>query len=562
MSNTFYLITVLILVLNTINAKVIITSNGPVRGSLVTHENVSYIAYRGIPYAENPTGALRFQPPVTKKKWTHVLNASSNGPVCIQPEGAYKKHQMGEDCLRINVYVPVKKTNTSHLPVFAFIHGGAYRILSKDSDVIYDPYFFMKKGIIVVTMNYRLGALGFLSLKTPGASGNNGLKDLVLALQWVKENICKFGGDSTKITVGGNSSGSSMANYLMLSRKTTGLIHRVIMFSGSALNFRFLQRYPIENARELASGLGLSINDSDVLLQNLKTVNPFDIVDAQENMYKKSRNPIITFAPFVPTIEPDSADAFLTEDPTSMVKKGLIQNVPVLAGINSLEGITFYHKIVNNKTLLNDLENNIHLTVPNDIEYPRNSTEFRNLVQSIKELYFNSTDTSALNKYFRIFSDIAFTHKVDYFIYLHKRNPQSNKVFYYEFDFDGDLNWGKLYHDIQYPGTCHSDELGYLFVTNATKENLKTLDNKSRHVLNIMVSVMSNFIKFGNPTPSCDMGICWTESNCSRNHIVLKEIPVLKNNSPYPERFTFWSEVYKQFYKYVRDGGKLTKILA
>jgi para-nitrobenzyl esterase len=217
------------------------TTFGEVVGVSTTAGNT----FLGIPYAEPPVGALRWQPPKPHAPWSNPLDASHLGSPCPQPTdvsaliGAQTQNMMGaEDCLFLNIYTPANAANKK-LPVMVWIHGGAY-IFGSGGD--YDGSALAEdNNVIVVTLNYRLGSLGFLALPSLGAesadhtSGNYGLMDQQLALTWVQDQIAVFGGDPGNITLFGESAGGSSVCYQLLSPKAKGLFQKAILESGVCL---------------------------------------------------------------------------------------------------------------------------------------------------------------------------------------------------------------------------------------------------------------------------------------------------------------------------------------
>jgi para-nitrobenzyl esterase len=185
--------------------------------------------YKGIPYAAPPTGARRWQPPRPVSLWTGPRSFEEFGPVCPQPgyDGL-----MDEDCLSLNVWTPATGEDEK-LPVMVWIHGGAF-MSGSGSDEIYDGTALSRKGVVVVTLNYRLGPLGFLahpllSAESPEkVSGNYGLLDQIAALQWVQRNIAKFGGDPRKVTIFGESAGATSVCLLLVSPSAGGLFQSAI----------------------------------------------------------------------------------------------------------------------------------------------------------------------------------------------------------------------------------------------------------------------------------------------------------------------------------------------
>ncbi len=220
-------------------APVVATTDGPVRGVL----SGGIDRYLGIPYAAPPVGALRWQPPQPNGRWTGVRDATLFAAHCPQVASSFGRASLTEDCLYLNVFTPARGADDEaegaeeeRLPVMVFIHGG--NLSSGESDD-YDPVRLVSRGVVVVTVNYRLGALGFLAhpaltAESPEhASGNYGLMDQQAALRWVQENIARFGGDRDRVTIFGMSAGGLSVHSHMASPLSTGLFHRAIVESGA-----------------------------------------------------------------------------------------------------------------------------------------------------------------------------------------------------------------------------------------------------------------------------------------------------------------------------------------
>ena len=229
------------------------TENGKVVGEkrINTQDQSEYYAFHAIPFASPPVGELRFKPPKEiSDKWDGTYNASDQAKgdlkQCAQKafiEG-FGEDVENEDCLYLWVYTPSMANATYSLPVFVWIHGGAFEIGSgRFSD--YGPDRLIKgNDIVVVSINYRLGLFGFLSLGTQDIPGNMGLLDQVMALKWIQKNIKNFGGDPNKVTIAGESAGSYSVLYHMLSPLSAGLFHRAIAQSGAPLSFAWHEYTP------------------------------------------------------------------------------------------------------------------------------------------------------------------------------------------------------------------------------------------------------------------------------------------------------------------------------
>ncbi len=200
-------------------------------------------AFKGIPYAAPPIGPLRWRPPRPAKPWKGTRECSEFGAACVQPVFRLARNKqprkMSEDCLYLNVWTTAKAG--AKRPVMFWIHGGANRIGSAAKDT-FDGSALAQQGVVFVSCNYRLGALGFmahpaLTRESPKqASGNYGLQDQIAALQWVQRNIAAFGGDPNKVTIFGESAGASNCFSLLGSSLADGLFHQVILQSGPYVN--------------------------------------------------------------------------------------------------------------------------------------------------------------------------------------------------------------------------------------------------------------------------------------------------------------------------------------
>ncbi len=201
-------------------------------------------SFRGIRYAEAPIGERRWRPPVPAAAWGGVRPATRFGPACVQirvpAESIYAQYpaQVSEDCLFLNVWRPPDVTRA---PVMVWLHGGSLR-MGDPASGLYDGAALARRGVLIVTVNYRLGALGFfahreLSAESPhGSSGNYGLLDQIEALRWVRAHIAAFGGDPGNVTVFGESAGALSGIALMASPLARGLFHKIILQSGSLVS--------------------------------------------------------------------------------------------------------------------------------------------------------------------------------------------------------------------------------------------------------------------------------------------------------------------------------------
>ena len=219
--------------------EVVATGSGDVRGAY-TDDN-AVVAFKGIPFAAPPVGDLRWAPPTAPAAWEGERDATAYSDACLQvqsEEGFYAQGPMphSEDCLYLNVWAPSGAVDAK-APVMVWIHGGAF-VAGSGNSPLYDGAALARKGVVLVSINYRLGLFGFfahpaLSAESPkGASGNQGLKDQIMALAWVRDNIAAFGGDPGNVTIFGESAGSMSVCYLASSPVAKGLFQKAIGQSG------------------------------------------------------------------------------------------------------------------------------------------------------------------------------------------------------------------------------------------------------------------------------------------------------------------------------------------
>jgi para-nitrobenzyl esterase len=216
-------------------------AQGKVHGKTIHYGKVN--AFLALPYAAPPVGDLRWRPPQPAPHWRGTREATRYCPHCFGQESSDMSFQdsgPSEDCLYLNVFAPADATGKSKLPVMFWIHGGGFQGGSA-SEPRHDGDFLPTKGVVLVTINYRLGVFGFLATpalarEQSGAAGNYGLMDMVAALQWVKANIAAFGGDPDNVTIFGESAGSEAVSALMAAAPARGLFQKAIGESGGALD--------------------------------------------------------------------------------------------------------------------------------------------------------------------------------------------------------------------------------------------------------------------------------------------------------------------------------------
>ncbi|HEU5133793.1 MAG TPA: carboxylesterase family protein [Steroidobacteraceae bacterium] len=287
--------------------------------------------FKGIPYALPPTGARRWKPPLPMPKWKGTRVATQFGPACVQPKArsgsiyAWDIGALSEDCLTLNVWAPAK---ASKAPVFVWIHGGALSTGS-GGEPMYDGSKLAERGLVVVTINYRMGILGFLAHPALSAesrrnvSGNYGLLDQMAALRWVKNNIGAFGGDAGNVTIAGESAGALSVMYLMVAPESRGLFHKAVAQSAYMISAPELRgvTYGGVAAEPVGPWLGEKLGAGD--LAGLRSMDAVALTEGA------------AAAGYFPFFNIDGR--VLPRQVVEALDRGEQAKVPILAGFNSGE---------------------------------------------------------------------------------------------------------------------------------------------------------------------------------------------------------------------------------
>ena len=311
-------------------AAIVETRSGKLEGT----ETEGVRVFRGIPFARPPVGRLRFAAPEREAPWKGVRKALAFGPSAPQvplalPLPGMDVGEQDEDCLYLNVYAPAASTASGAArPVMVWIHGGGF-VIGSGSQPLYDGVPLVKRGgVVLVTVNYRLGPLGFLYLNElcpdlEGTSGNLGIRDQVAALEWVQENIAAFGGDPGNVTIFGESAGGMSVGTLLGMPSARGLFHRAIPQSGAAHNVHTRETATRVAERFLAE-LGLSTKEA---ASKLREIAPDRLRDTQQQTVMKLGSSVGLLA-FQPLVDGD----VLPEAPLEAVRAGQAASVQLLTG--------------------------------------------------------------------------------------------------------------------------------------------------------------------------------------------------------------------------------------
>ncbi|GFU61456.1 neuroligin-4, X-linked [Nephila pilipes] len=544
--------------------------------------------------------------PVPKAPWEGIYNATAFGPLCAQSknrshwdivmETSGKKilrrlglwdYMQGEDCLNLNIYVPVealleRKSNSKPLSVMFFIHGGSYKT---NGGRFYPGEWLASAGqVIVITVNYRLGVLGFLSTEDASARGNYGLLDQILALKWVKDNIAAFGGNSSDVTIFGNSAGGACVGLHLISPMSRGLFSKAIAQSGSPIGEWAVQRRPRMHVERLARKLKCpNVNDSEIILECLRKIDPEQIIDKSEDATLED-SLMLQFAPV--------ADGeFLLKHPTTMLQQeGSLSPVPVMVGVTRDElevwmtksyqdkdpsSIPFTKDLLR-KYLLHLVRKDFMSGIAADVllhavyteyVYRHGTTSHHKKRRQQQQKMSNGTvpyhenptsvlpDIRTLGK---IISDIDLKAPSVKLVNLLTLHP-SVSVYMYEFDYastDDVIANKYVGAKNTWVGSYHESELYYIFgFPHMNLSNALRLP-QDKEVSDIMIQLWSDFAKHGNPTPerkdedNMVKNFTWRQYTEDEDCFATLGLQPFVARSYESERMTFWNHFVPLFTEY------------
>ncbi|XP_073660016.1 neuroligin-1 isoform X4 [Tursiops truncatus] len=466
------------------------------------------IQFLGIPYAAPPTGEHRFQPPEPPSPWSDIRNATQFAPVCPQniidgrlPEvmlpvwftnnldvvSSYVQDQ-SEDCLYLNIYVPTEddiRDSGGPKPVMVYIHGGSYM---EGTGNLYDGSVLASYGnVIVITVNYRLGVLGFLSTGDQAAKGNYGLLDLIQALRWTSENIGFFGGDPLRITVFGSGAGGSCVNLLTLSHYSEGLFQRAIAQSGTALSSWAVSFQPAKYARMLATKVGCNASDTVELVECLQKKPYKELVD-------QDIQPARYHIAFGPVIDGD----VIPDDPQILMEQGEFLNYDIMLGVNQGEGLKFVENIVDSDDGISasDFDFAVSNFVDNLYGYPEGKDVLR---ETIKFMYTDWADRhnpeTRRKTLLALFTDHQWVAPAVATADLHSNfgSPTYFYAFYHHCQTDQVPAWADAAHGDEVPYVLGIPMIGptELFPCNFSKNDVM--------LSAVVMTYWTNFAKTGDP---------------------------------------------------------------
>ncbi|XP_055691215.1 esterase E4-like [Lutzomyia longipalpis] len=433
-------------------------------------------SFLGIPYAQPPIGVLRFEPPqpLDLAYYSSSFDFTVKSPICVQNMLLHNGTSGQEDCLYLNVYK--KQSHWTELkPVIVWLHGGWFQTGSAYSRNADQPDYLVDEDIIFVTLNYRLGALGFLFRNKDTFTGNLGLRDQVEALKWVRANIAAFGGNPQKITLMGWSAGSASVAYHLQAPASRGLFQAAIMMSGTSFNPWAYERHTQGCVNVLCKTLNIPCAHGDLkeILKRIPTSYFKSIALNSQTVISYLGEPAPCFEPTVELQEVAYGTAMVQDLQQRLISQPILNDVPLMIGHTVAETWPSFH------TNRFSLQNSWNYSFTNTRDDVLSSLR-RYLIAGTKEL-------NNLSK--QLMTEAILLHGIRDFAEYYTTNADSN-IFFYRFSHKQRGN------DI---GSFHGDELPYIFgQPDGPTGKSKTSQNHEDGLIRMrLVRYITDFAKFG-----------------------------------------------------------------
>ncbi|ALC45330.1 alpha-Est8 [Drosophila busckii] len=488
------------------------TNYGIVRGlrRKTIYDKELYYAFEGVPYAQPPIGELRFKAPQPPEPWDGVRNCTTYRKKPLQKNMILGRVEGSENCLYLNVYAKKMKTEKP-LPVMVWIYGGGFQKGEASRD-LYSPDYFMKQQVVLVTISYRVGALGFLSLKDQELEvpGNAGLKDQVQALRWINQNIEHFNGDPNNITLMGESAGAASTHIMMTTEQTRGLFHKAILQSGCALSAWAEQ--PDRNwAYRLAHSLGYkgSEQEQDVLCYLRKTSARKIAACDQDLVTQDEFRNFFLFA-FGPVVEPyESSHCVVPKPHREMLATAWGNSIPLVLGGNSFEGLFSYQICRKDYDWIMTHFDNI---IPREVTNASTPEHTQELVRRLKHIYFGDEKRQKMDLFeaLYVFSHRQVWHDLHRLVMARLSYASEAPTYLYRFDYDSphfnQFRWLVCGQSVR--GVSHGDDLSYLFYTVLASKLSKS--SGEYRTIERMVGMWTSFANNSNPNCKETSSAKWT----------------------------------------------------
>uniref|UniRef100_A0A1I8PK08 carboxylesterase n=1 Tax=Stomoxys calcitrans TaxID=35570 RepID=A0A1I8PK08_STOCA len=471
-----------------------------------------YYAFEGIPYAQPPVGKLRFRSPKPMEDWNDILDCTKSRSKPMQYNYVSKFVEGSEDCLYLNVYTKKMKSEKP-LPVMVWIFGGGYHFGEASRD-FYGPDYFMQQDVVVVTFNYRLGIFGFLCFDDPDLNipGNAGLKDQVLALKWIKNNIQSFNGDPNNITLFGQSAGAASTHLMTMLPQTKGLFHKAIMHSGSVLcpwactedhkvGLKYARHvgYKGDGSDKSVYEFLNKLKSKQLAFHDLQLLTKSDLV----NNYHLN---------FLPVVESFASEDCITNKPfKDLMPHAWGNTMPMMMGATSSEGLLYQSLVKKFPFLIDELSDFVNL-LPDETKRTHPPAQLKEMGLKLANSYFDGTKLNAsdnLNQFLNLLGCRSFWHGVYRSIRARRENAKEIPTYCFYFDFDSKFfnHFRVICCGPNTQGVCHSDDVSYLFY--GVMGDRLDVDSKEYRCIQRMIGMWYNFALTSNPNCEATKEVHW-----------------------------------------------------
>jgi len=541
------------------------TEFGLVKGMFMQSEpnNRKFSAFLGLPFAEPPVGSLRFSAP----KFPNVfypphepLEATKYKGDCPQIELGTSEVKGSEDCLYLNVFTPdVHFDGSQSFPVMVWIHGGGFLIGSSDPS-FYGPERFLNEDIVLVTFNYRLGPLGFLTNGAEKNPANIGILDQIKALQWVKHNIQMYGGDASKITIFGQSSGADSVVGLMSSPRAKDLFHQGIAMSGSyGMSNIFLHKSkPIAHYTSvLAVELGCDSSQSSAETIECLRKKPVEDILRQAQTFIRYN---FLNNPFSPTPDGTAEHPVLPHSLDNLWNSRIDEfDMPLMIGGNKNDGIISYLDFLRDEELFGALNREFYREGPvlllsaDPLVAEKDESESAT-AKTLKNLYMGDANFTkdAREEIISMLTDVHFLSSIDKTV---RDLIQVSKapIYYYNYQYQGSFSLPMAFGHMEQIGVSNTDELFIMFrheeVSRSWLGDLALQVENDIEVSKKMLNLWTEFAKNGNPTK--DGSWAPVESSDNIKYAILDENEVrMDYPKDFEEKMRFVQSMLNKIYKH------------
>jgi len=537
------------------NSPEVSTAEGKLQGTILqTHKGKNIYAFLGIPYASPPTGELRFTTPRPVQHWDGVRTATMEGSSCPQMTDPERKYEGSEDCLYLNVYTTMipntTDVDTSYRDVIVVLHDGVFAHRAGDI-AHYGPDYLLDHDVVMVTCNYRLGALGFLATGDEFASGNYGLKDQVDALRWVRRNIISFSGNPNSVTLFGAGAGAASVHFHMLSGISRGLFHRAISQSGTALSPWATVRATIarERAFKLGSLLGCrkkALENTEQLMKCIRRKPTREIVEATTTVMEYLKGYANPFVPVEDEVVPINKKPLLHDRPINIMQKPLLPalwEIPWLVGVTSHEGLPQALQVMVFPDLKESMDTNPAEYVMKYLAFDVRPKEKSQAVgQRIWDYYLKN---ETLHYGTNIVNLAEMTSHFGFYYGLQKSvktlvSVSDTPIFVYQFSYNQRDKRFSL-------GVPHGEDARFMFPDTIAGTKLLT-EEEHLHVTERLLHIVTNFAKHGDPTPyeTPEMdNILWPVIEPDNFQYIDFGEKLTIEKDFYSEHMEFWDSIFK-----------------